>query len=288
MAELCFAADEARHRRWDVVPLVRRSDGWNLVAQDRLLELLELLAGLETELLVEECSGAPIGGERIGLPLCSVEGEHQVMPQPFAVRVLAEEAFELIDQAAILAEAEIRLDPIFDRGHAKVLQALRLRPQRAIVAVASKRIASPELKGATQPRGGATGRSAFERLMALSHEALETSHIHVVGLDFERVTHGATRDSGTRAQHRPELRDVGAHRCRRAVGWLALPELVGQAVDCDRSRRIDQQERQQDALARPSERDRASVPDHLDRPEHPELDHARSGPRFAAVFMERW
>ena len=54
LVELALAADEARKRRRQVVPGLHGSDGYDLLAQDRALELLQLLARLEAELAVEE------------------------------------------------------------------------------------------------------------------------------------------------------------------------------------------------------------------------------------------
>ena len=89
---------------------------------------------------------------------------------------------------------------------------------------------------------------------------------------------------GIVTQHGPELRDVGADRRRRAVGRLACPELVGEPVERNRPRSTEEQQCEQDALARPPERDRDPVPIDLDRAEHSKLDHARDRLALAPIF----
>ena len=83
LRQLGLAADEAGHRSGQVVPLDRRFRGRDLVAEDRLLEALELLARLEPDLLVQDRSRARVCGERVGLAVGAVEREHQLAPEGF-------------------------------------------------------------------------------------------------------------------------------------------------------------------------------------------------------------
>ena len=67
-----------------------------------------------------------------------------------------------------------------------------------------------------------------------------------------------------------------------------MPQLVRDSVGRHRAGSVEQEEREQDALPRASDRYWAPVANHLDRTEHPKLDHALSEPGCAAVCMERW
>ncbi len=288
VGELALAADEAGDRGGKIVAFLRRSGRRDLMTQDRLLEALQLLAGLEAELLVEDPACASVRGERIGLAFRPIQGEHQLPPQPFAVRVLADQAFQLIDQRGILAERKVGLNSILERRQPKILQTLGLQSQGPFVAHPCEGMAPPELQGLAQARRRSTTRSAFERLVSLSREPFETVRVHAVVPDVERVARGAARDRGIGTQHGAELGDVGADRRQGAFGRLSMPELVGEPIERNRPRSTDEQECEQHALARPPERNRDSIPDDLDGAEHPKLDHAGDRLALAPVFTRRW
>ena len=78
VGELALAADEAGDGGGKVVAFLRRSGRRDLLTQDRLFEALQLLTGLEAELLVEDPACAPVGRERRDLirvrSICSGSG----------------------------------------------------------------------------------------------------------------------------------------------------------------------------------------------------------------------
>ena len=65
------------------------------MGEDRALQFLQLGPGLETELAVEELSALPVGLEGLRLAAGAVEREHQEPAQPLAMRMLADQRFEL-------------------------------------------------------------------------------------------------------------------------------------------------------------------------------------------------
>jgi hypothetical protein len=67
-----------------------------------------------------------------------------------------------------------------------------------------------------------------------------------------------------------------------------MPEVVGQAIDRDGSRSIEEKECEKRTLAWAAERDQAPVHEHFDRAEHPKLDHATSGLTRAVACIGRW
>ena len=181
------------------MPFLRRSGLWDLVAQDRLLESLEFLARLKTEIIVEKAARASVRGKCVGLALRAVERKHQVTPQALSVRVIADESFQLVNQFGVLPEGEIHIDPILECRDAKIDETLGFGPERPIVADAGVRRAAPQLQGPAQSRCGATGSAALQRLPALSHQPLEPPRIDPIGGGGERVTRRGARDRGVRA-----------------------------------------------------------------------------------------
>ena len=68
-----------------------------VLAQDRLLEPLELRRWIDAELVDERLAGAAVSVERIRLPAAPVEREHQEPDRPLAERMLGDEGLELTD-----------------------------------------------------------------------------------------------------------------------------------------------------------------------------------------------
>ena len=55
-----------------------------VLAEDRGLELAELRAGIDAELLDERLARGAVGGERVGLPARAVEREHELRARALA------------------------------------------------------------------------------------------------------------------------------------------------------------------------------------------------------------
>jgi hypothetical protein len=86
------------------VLLPARRRGRDLLPQHRPLELAELLAGLDAQLLREHRPGPAVRGQRIGLPSAAVQREHQKPPQPLAERIPVIDAIPNWAERAAAAE----------------------------------------------------------------------------------------------------------------------------------------------------------------------------------------
>src|SRR6185369_10711069 len=116
LGELRIAADEDPSFR-----LVRRlgagrQDDAGVLLQDRLVEVAELPAGLDTELLHQRRPSRLVDLECLGLAPGAVQGEHQLSPQALAERMLLDHPLDLADQLGVAAEGEIGGEAILDRG----------------------------------------------------------------------------------------------------------------------------------------------------------------------------
>ncbi len=69
-----------------------------VVGEDRALQFLQLRPGLETELAVEQLPALPVGLEGLCLAAGAVERKHQEPAQPFPMRVLPDQRFQLGDE----------------------------------------------------------------------------------------------------------------------------------------------------------------------------------------------
>ena len=93
-----------------------------VLGEDRLLEVAQCRPRFDAELLCEHPARTLVGTERVGLPARSVQGDHELSPQPFAERLADEHALELGDQLARLPEGQERVEPVLDHVAAQLLE----------------------------------------------------------------------------------------------------------------------------------------------------------------------
>ena len=93
------------------------------MAQDHVLELAQLGARRQPELVAQQRARLPVGGERVGLAARAVEREHQLAraaapgAAPAAIKPL-----ELDDHLGGAAERELGVDPLHLGQQAQLLQ----------------------------------------------------------------------------------------------------------------------------------------------------------------------
>ena len=83
-----------------------------VLAQDRLLELAQLRPGLEPQLLVERAPSVAVGLERVRLPACAVEGEHELGARALVEGTLGDRRLQLGDELGVAAQLELGVDEI--------------------------------------------------------------------------------------------------------------------------------------------------------------------------------
>ena len=118
LRELPRPADEARERDGQVVVLLGRERHRHRVAQHCPLELPELVARLEPELVAEKRAGSPVCLERVGLAPRPVQREHEVQPEALAQRLLRNEPLELGDGVRVTAKEQVCLEPLLEADEA--------------------------------------------------------------------------------------------------------------------------------------------------------------------------
>src|SRR5439155_70847 len=74
--------------------------------EDAALELAQLVAGLDAELVDERSAGVPVALERVGLAARAVQREHQLRAESLVQRVLGDETLQLADELGVAAEVE--------------------------------------------------------------------------------------------------------------------------------------------------------------------------------------
>ena len=266
----------------------RRAGQHGVLDEDRPLELLQLDARLEAELVAQALSRPPVDLESLRLPSAAVEREHQLRGKALPERMLGGERLELRDERQLATERELCIDPLLDRRQTKLLEALDLDARERLELEIGERPPLPQALGRTQRvrRGGEIAGRA--RLTSLCDEPLEALEVELAGLDAQQVA-GRAGDqarlvAGRRTERLPQPRNLVTERVVGRVGALPGEELADQSLPRDDAVGIEQEERQQRPLLRSSNRDRHPVHPHDERTEDPELEAARdhSAPRVSS------
>ena len=205
-----------------------------LLHEDRTLELLQIDAGLEAELVVQEPPRVPIEVETLGLTATAVEREHQLPTEALAIRVVGDHGLELGDEREVSSERELSVDPALDRRQEELVEPLGLNAHEPLHLEIRERPACPELLGCAERRRCCRRVAACERLAAVGGEPLEALQVELSGLDPEQVA-GWSRDQArlVRRHGADELakpRDVVVYGVPGRVRALVGEELAAQPL----------------------------------------------------------
>ena len=159
------------------------------------MELAQLPARLDAQLVDELPSGLLVHVERLGLPAAPVEREHQLRTEPLPQRMLGGERLELRDQVCPATEREVCLDPLLENRQPSFLEAADLLPREAGVGDVGEGRPTPECEGVDQLP------APFAR------ETLETLDVELARFHPDRVAR-RLGDDPIAAQLLPELGDV--------------------------------------------------------------------------------
>ena len=226
--------------------------------EDRLLELAQLAAGLDPELLDERPPRLLVGLERLGLAARAVEREHQLAAQALAQRVLVDQRLELADERRRGApSARSRVDPLLERSEAQLLEPGDLAPGRR-ARRRSRRAAARATARARRP-GGPLSRRRSKRARSSSSCATCSRYP------------GAFVCRRSLPEQLSELRDIQLYRLLGRRGRLLAPDRVDQPAAGDDPICLQQKQRQEGALLLPAEIECPSVRKHLERAQDPKL-----------------
>ena len=168
----------------------RRAVEPGVVLEDPALEGLELLAGLEPELVHEPAPRLLERLERVGLATRAIQRQHQLGREALAQRVLAERGRQPPGRVNVPALGELALEPPFQRDQAQLFEPrdLALRER---------------LEGEIRQRRPAPQR---QRLLValLGDQPLEAMEIELLVADPEQVA-GRPRLQPVVAQQPPQL-----------------------------------------------------------------------------------
>jgi hypothetical protein len=236
------------------------------VSQDPALEVLELGARVDSELLHEDLSGAPIRLECVLLASGAVEREHVLGPKPLPVRLLDDQAFELRKQFVVTSERELGVVEPFLCVEPAIRETWRFCFGHAFTAQIAERRPVPQLECRPQIVGGIGRREPCCPL----HQLLEPVDVELTRVQPELVA-GALGLDPVGADRPAQAVDVDLKRLHRRAGRVGAPQGVDQPVPRDDAVRVQQHDRQQRALFRRAKGGELVAQDGLDRPEQAEF-----------------
>ena len=204
--------------------------------------------------------------ERLRLPARSVESEHQLLPEPLAMRVVGDERLELADELSGVPGLDFGLEALFEQRQAQLLEAGDLALRERLVRELLQRRPAPERERFSELACALVGR----RRLRVVEERLRPVHVELARLDAQQVP-GRLGDDHVGAKQLPELRDEVLERRWSGTRRLFAPERVDQPVGGDGTPGVEQEQREQSTLLRASELQEFSVAADVERTEKTEI-----------------
>src|SRR5689334_19590529 len=204
--------------RFDVTPRRKR----RLLVEDRELEVPELLARVETELVVQIPASLLVGLERLGLAAVGVERKHEQPPQRLPPGLVGDETTEFGDRLTASADVDARLVQLLDSLQPELFQTIGLASRESLVGDVTEGGAGPLGERGFEGGPRAVLLAGGARLASLPKAALETCDVELVVGDCQAVARrGGTQAAGLRAEDIAQPRDVDLDRLYGAQ-WLVV------------------------------------------------------------------
>ena len=215
------------------------------VLEDRLLQLRQLPARVETQLLLKGPSGAADGVERLGLPTGAVERHGQQPPAVLAERAGADEGGGVGHD--VVAGGQSGTQQGLLRAATQLVQAKRLGPAVRPVLEIGQRRSAPQVQRLRKSDTGAPVLTLLAESVAASHQALEEPDVDLVVPEGQPVAAGGGLDGvvpqGPAQPQDRALHDLGPGRRRRRS-----PERVGEPLGRHAGAAVDDERRQHDPV----------------------------------------
>jgi hypothetical protein len=143
------------------------------VGENRSLQVAQLGAGVEPEVVDQPLRGVAVGGQRVGVATGAVEREHQLGHHPLAGGMLAHQRLKLTDHLAVAAEQQVCLNARLNRPQPKLLEHrdVRLRPR--LVGHVGQRRSPPQRQRPAQQLSRAPGIALGHRRTAVLNTGAE-------------------------------------------------------------------------------------------------------------------
>ena len=141
--------------------------------EDLALEQSQLVAGLDPLLLHQDPPDPAVRGQGLGLATTPVQGDHELGPEPLAVRVLGHQPLELGDDLGVAPQRQVGVDPQFERLESELVEPPALGGGEWLVGEIRQCLAPPQGEARPQRPVGRLGVLGVECRRGLPDEPLE-------------------------------------------------------------------------------------------------------------------
>ena len=241
------------------------------MAEDRPLELAELRARLDPELVAELRMGAAIRLECVGLALRAVQSEHQLPPDLLAVGMPGDQRRELRDECNVVTERKPGLVSELFGDEPQLREPLPLGADEPDEREAGERFPAPELEREVDGGLRASIVAGCECGPAFGEPPLEDERVDLVRVGSKEIARPA-RDDPVGAEETAEVVDVDLERRLRAVRRVVFPERVDGRLAGDDVVCVQDEQRQQEPLLGCAEVAGVAFDPCLEGPEHAKDD----------------
>ena len=233
-------ADDRREGHRDRARLGRhrgRGDQGRVLVQDPVREPAQVGAGVDARLVEQVLARRPVCLHRLALTTGAVEGEHEVLPRPLPVGVLAHEPLELGHERRRPTTSQVSLDAVVEGGHPLLEQLGHPVGCEGLVRQIGERRTTPLFEALGEKGRRRLGPALGEQLATGSDRPPEALHVDLVGRRHELVGLPVTDDAARGArgtvgfEHPPQGRDVDLHVLAVARRHLLAPHTLGQPVE---------------------------------------------------------
>ena len=196
--------------------------------QDRLLEPLQRLAGLNSELVDQVVPGLLVRLESIRLAVGPVEGKHLLGAQAFPQPVFADEHVQLAQHLLMSTEREVAVDPVHQRRQPELVELGDLFTAVRFEQQTRQGRTAPKAEPLAQELGS---RFEFTRGLALARggeQLPEARNVQLIVVDSEAVAavRRPNRVVTVASQRLAQLGDVDVDGLLRRRRRRRAPELV--------------------------------------------------------------
>ena len=255
----------------------RRRAQRGVVADDALLELLQLGRRIESEFPRQPRPQLPVRAQRLGAPTGPTLREHQLPGEPLPQRVLSRQGQQFRDQFAGEPPSEVGIDACLDRLQPELVEPRDLLLCERLICELLVGVPAPQRQRLPQHRRGGL-RIFGDELTTLHGQPLEQQRVDVVGWCFQHVARWPGQHERTfRArlpaglERRTQVGDEHPHGVVPVRAGVVRPQLVDDPIRRHHRPVMDQQQRQQRPLLRRAQLDSLAVAEHLQLAEDPEL-----------------
>ena len=252
-------------------PLLRMPGEPGRLLQDRLMQVTQLSARIDPQILLKDPPQLAERAEGLRLPPVAVKRDHQLAPPPFTQRTTGHQGLKAAHHFVVAAQRELRIEQILQRRLAQLLKPQRFRSRERAAGELGQRRAPPQAQGPPQqPRGH--GRVAPRHLLAgLTDQALRQPRVHHARRGPQAVPgwQGHDAQPPSPGQRTADAKHIVLQRFNGRPGRIIPPQRIHQIGSTDSLTTMHRQRREQATLLDPTQPNR-SLTHQLDRAKDPE------------------